>query len=147
MALTGQIFPSKLQIGLYHLQGVGKGKKKLTPLALEGFEKIDFNFLKKIIYKWKNNFYVFGNLIVPSDRKSREDHESPHFCGSTTLSFWVMAILRYLFFNFFEFSKKNFSNFLAIFFSKCLFLAKESNEQKILNENWLILKLWINWKL
>ena len=50
-ALTWQIFPSKLQIGLYHLQGVGKGKKKLTPLALEGFEKIDFNFWKKSIYK------------------------------------------------------------------------------------------------
>ena len=88
MALTGQIFPSKLQIGLYHLQGVGKGKKKFTPLALEGFEKIDFNFWKKKSYiSEKINFIFFGNLIVPSDRKLREDHESPHFYGSTTLSF------------------------------------------------------------
>ena len=114
----GKFFRASYKLVYIIFRVSGKEKKKLTPLALEGFEKIDFNFLKKIIYKWKNNFYVFGNLIVPSDRKSREDHESPHFCGSTTLSFWVMAILRYLFFNFFEFLKKNFSNFLANFFFK-----------------------------
>ena len=34
------------------------------------------------------------------------------------LSFWVVAILRYLFFNFFEFLKKKISNFLTIFFFK-----------------------------
>ena len=63
-------------------------------------------------------------MILPSDRKFCEDQESPHFCGSTTLSFWVIVILRYIFFNFFEFLKKNFLNFLTIFFFKMFVLGQ-----------------------
>ena len=92
-------------------------KKKFEALALQPFEKIDFKVFKKIIYKWKKFFFLV--LIAPSDRKSCEDHESPHFYGSTTLSFWVIAILKSIFLDFIFFQKFfgfQFSNFWANFF-------------------------------
>ena len=107
MHWPGKFFRASYKLIYITFRVSGREKKKLRPLALEGFEKIDFNFWKKS-YKYNFFFIFFGYLIVPSDRKSREDHESPHFCGSTTLSFWVMAILRYFFKKYFEFLNKIF---------------------------------------
>ena len=73
-----ELLASNLKIGVYLQYGSNMVKKKFEALALQPFEKIDFKVLKKIIYI-SDFFFLFLILIAPSDRKSCEDHESPHF--------------------------------------------------------------------
>ena len=80
----------------------------------------------------RKNFSSILHYDTTIGWKSCEDHESPHFYVSTTLSFRVILFLNSIFLDLYFFLKIfgfQFSNFLAIFF-KCLFLAKEFSEQK-----------------
>ena len=80
--------------------------KSLQKSAPPKYEKNLLEILKKKVYIIeKKNFLSF--FIVPSYRKSCEDHESPHFYGSTIISFRVTAILKSIFLDLCFFLKKN----------------------------------------
>ena len=108
------------------------------------FEKIGLKVEKNRIYKLIF-FHQFWIVVSPLDRKSCEDHESPHFYGSTIISFRVTAILKSIFLDLCFFLKKNrisFFEFLGkLFFLNCVFFDKESNEINYLSELGLVFML------
>ena len=93
-------------------------KKSPRPYPLRVLRNSILNFQKNV-YITKKIFVFFSFFISLSDRKSCEDHESPPIYGSTTLSFWVIAILKSIFLDLVFFWKifgSYFSNFWIIFF-------------------------------
>ena len=78
-------------------------------------------FEKNLLEIWKKNVYIIEKKIilafynVPSYRKLCEDHESPHFYGSTIISFRVIGNLKIDFSGLVFFSEKKSDFIFRIF--------------------------------
>ena len=70
-------------------------KKSYQPYLFRVLRNSILNIFKKFCQIFF--LFFFPLLIDLSCRKSSKDHESPHFQGSTTLSFRVMATLKLIF--------------------------------------------------
>ena len=102
--------------------------------------------MQKLKKNHSDFFLIFWVMIVPFDRKSSEDHESPNFYVSTILSFWVIAILKLIFLDLYFFWKIfgfQFSNFWANFFLNACFWTRITMSKTSSKWKWLSLKVSI----